>query len=81
MSMQAKNAVRIYKEVRKELETSEQGVPNTPVERANAEAHAKRVALALTQSLLVAQAIENTLFDIGPLISTAIDNVSERLAS
>jgi hypothetical protein len=42
---------------------------------------AKEKALELTSSLLVADAIQNTMSDIGPLISDAIKDVAQEIGS
>lgn len=80
--MPAHNAVRIYAQMRTALKRSHAGMSNEKLDA---------TALALTQSTLLAEAIgnlgnigpaiESALRDVGPLISAAVDNVSERLAS
>ena len=72
MSMQAHQAVKLFGEMIEALKNNKKhGLINRERDEA---------ALALTQSVLIADAIGDTLGDVGPLISTAIDNVSERLA-
>lgn len=82
MSNAATLAARMYDDVLKELTkdlevTLMQAVDGSGLEKVK---EIKATALGITQSLLIAQSIESTLSDLGPLISTAINNVSERLS-
>lgn len=82
---------RVLEELAKDMEVSlMEAVDGRGLDKLD---KARATALGLTQAMLVAQAIEglsdigeaikdaaHAVSDIGPLVSTAIDNVSERLS-